>query len=345
MTQPSNQIISFNSVVRYAWRYRVTLTMVTIAATVLTYGITLLITPLFKSTAVIYASSPVNSGKEAIEGTTSYKGIAEFGNEDEAEQLMEVVSSNTVKRKVARQLDLWKHYGIDTLNPLKNYYLDNIISDNIKLSLSKFNALRIEVYDYDKAFSALLANTLAIEADSAYRAARKTRTLAAYEVVKAQMQLAEKEYSSIIDSLAHYRKLGVLDLAEQTRAIYKAKAEAVAQNKMAEVERLNSMLKPLERYSAQNMGLEFRLENTLKEISTLSQNLKVAQVEAEQEIPSIFVIDKAVAPEVKAYPKRALVSIASGIASFVLALFVLMLSSYFKNEILNSGVAESDKKQ
>ncbi len=345
MTQPSNQIISFNSVVRYAWKYRITLTLVTIAATVLTYGITLLITPLFKSTAVIYASSPVNSGKEAIEGTSSYKGIAEFGNEDEAEQLMEVVSSNTVKRKVARQLDLWKHYRIDTLDPLKNYYLDNIISDNIKLSLSKFNALRIEVYDYDKTFSALLANTLATEADSAYRAARRTRTLAALKVVKGQMDLAMSDYYTLVDSIKHYRKLGVFDLPEQTKEIFRAKASAVAQNNQAEINRINGMLDPLERYSAQNMGLELRLVNTLKEISTLSQNLKVAQVEAEQEIPSIFMIDKAVAPEVKAYPKRALVSIASGIASFVLALFVLMLSSYFKNEILNSSVAESDKKQ
>ncbi|HUX55127.1 MAG TPA: Wzz/FepE/Etk N-terminal domain-containing protein [Williamwhitmania sp.] len=345
MTEPSNQIISFNSVVRYAWKYRITLILVTIAATIITYGITQLITPLFKSTAVIYASSPVNSGKEAIEGTASYRGIAEFGNEDEAEQLMEVVSSNTVKRKVASQLNLWEHYGIDTSNPLKNYYLENIISDNIKLSLSRFNALRIEVYDFNPAFSALLANTLATEADSAYRAARKTRTLAAYEVVKAQMLLAEKEYNNVVDSLIHYRKLGVLDLTEQTRAIYRAKAEAVAQNKMEEVERLNSMLKPLERYSAQNMGLEFRLENTLKEISILSQNLKVAQVEAEQDIPSIFVIDKAVAPEIKAYPKRMLISISTGIASFVLALFILMLSSYLKNEIFNSSVAKSDKKQ
>ena len=344
MTESSNQIISFNSVVRYAWKYRITLILLTIVATVATYGITFLITPLFKSTAVIYASSPVNSGKEAIEGSASYRGVAEFGNEDEAEQLMEVVSSITVRQKVTAQLNLWEHYGIDTSNPLKNYYIDNIFADNVKLSLTKFNALKIEVYDFNPTFSALIANTFAANADSAYRAARKVRTQAALKVVETQMRLAESEYNSIVDSIRHYRMLGVFSLDEQTKAIFRAKALAVAQNDQAKVNRINGMLAPLEHYSAQNMGLEFRLENTMKEISLLSQNLKVAQVEAVQDIPSIFVIDKAITPEIKAYPKRMLISFSTGIASFVFALFILMLSSYIKNEILTSNMAESDKK-
>jgi len=335
--------LSFTGIIKNAWQYRYTLILIAVTATAATYGITFLITPEFKTTAVIYPTAPINSSKDALGQTNNYRGLSEFGSEDEAEQLMEVISGNNLRRRVANQLNLWAHYKIDTADRRKNYYFDNIWNKNISLSLSKFNALRIEVYATDPQTAANIANTIATEADSVYRDSRKVRGIAAYKAICASKQMAIKEYTDLVDSLTFYRKLGVLDVPNQVKELYRIKAQNVATGNRERVTRIEKELDALKQYSAKAFGFESRITLKAEEIVTIEESEKVIRLEAEQEIPSIFKIDKAEVPEVKAYPKRALVSISTGIAAFILGLFILLFKSYLTNEVFNTGKPETNR--
>lgn len=329
--------LNFTGIVRVAWQFRYTLILVAAVATIATYGITFLITPLFKTTAVIYPSAPINSSKEVLGQANNYKGLSELGGEDEAEQLMEVVSGNNLRRKVAQRLDLWSYFKIDTTNNRKNYYFDNIWNENVSLSLTKFNALRIEVYDATPATAASIANAVAEEADSTYRAVRKTRAVAAYNAIVATKHLAELEYKQLVDSLGYYRKRGVIDVSNQVKELYRVKAQEVVAGNKERVGRIEKELEVLKQCSAITYGLEGHISYKQKELAAIEENEKIALLEVEQEIPSIFSIDKAEVPEVKTYPRRLLFAIGAGMATFILGLFILMLKSYFSNEVFNSN--------
>ena len=96
-------------------------------------------------------------------------------------------------------------------------------------------------------------------------------------------------------------------------------------------------METLKRFSTTTRSLELRLDYKQKEIADIEANEKVALLEATQEIPSIFNIDKAEVPEVKAYPRRALFAIGAGLATFILGLFIILLNSYLANEVFNTG--------
>lgn len=329
--------LSFSGIIRTAWQFRYTLIITTIVATIATYGITFLITPQFKTTAVIYPTASINSAKELLNQVSSSEGISEFGKEDDAEQLMEVISGNSLRRKVANKINLWEHYKINIEDKKKNYYFDIKWEKNVSLSLTKFNALRIEVYDNNPKTAALIANTIAEEADSAYRNARKERAIAAYNAITNAKKITLEEYQKHVDSLTHFNKLGVINVSQQIKELYRAKAEAIAAGSNDKSTRIERELDALKKYSASVFGLEAYIEAKQTDIIAIEQREKVALLEAMQEIPSIFNIDKAEVPEVKAYPRRALFAIGAGLATFILGLFIILLNSYLANEVFTTG--------
>ena len=335
--------LNFTGIIKHAWQYRFTLILIAATATIATYGISLFITPLFKTTAVIYPTAPINSGKDVLGLANNFKGLSEFGSEEEAEQLMEVVSGNNLRRRVANRLNLWGYYKIDTADTRKNYYFDNIWNENVSLSLTKFNALRIEVYAVDPQTAANIANTIAAEADSSYRASRKIRGIAAHKAIVASKQMAIQEYNNMVDSLSFYRELGVLDVPNQVKELYRIKAQDLAAGNKDRVSRIEKELKTLKHYSAKVFGFESRITLKAEEIVNIETSEKVTLLEAEQEIPSIFNIDKAEVPEVKAYPRRFLVSISAGLAALILGLFILLFKSYLANEVFNTGKSEDNR--
>jgi len=329
--------LSFSGIIKTAWQFRYTLILTAFVATVGTYGITYLIKPQFKTTAVIYPTAPVNSANGILDQASGREGLSEFGTEDEAEQLMEVVSGNNLRRRVAERANLWEHYNINIADKKKNYYFDIKWEKNISLSLTKFNALRIEVYDTDPKTAALIANTIAEEADSSYRNARKARAIAAYTAITNTKKLTIDEYQKHIDSLTYYNKLGVINVSQQIKELYRAKAEAIAAGNSDKNTRIERELDALKKYSASVFGLEAYIEAKQSDIIATERRERVARLEAMQEIPSIFNIDKAEVPEVKAYPRRALFAISAGLATFILGLFIILLNSYLANEVFNTN--------
>lgn len=329
--------LSFSGIIKTAWQFRYTLILTAFVATVGTYGITFLITPQYKTAAVIYPTASINSAKGLLNQASSSEGLSEFGTEDEAEQLMEVVSGNNLRRMVANKINLWDHYKINIADKKKNYYFDIKWEKNVSLSLTKFNALRIEVYDTDPKTAALIANTIAEEADSSYRKARKARAIAAYTAITNTKKLTIDEYQKHIDSLTYYNKLGVINVNQQIKELYRAKAEAIAAGNSDKNTRIERELDALKKYSASVFALESYITAKQSHIISIEQSEKIALLEVMQEIPSIFNIDKAEVPEVKAYPRRALFAIGAGLATFILALFIILLNSYLANEVFNTG--------
>ena len=78
----------------------------------------LFITPLYKSTVVIYPTSSNSTSKVLISTTyQSEKDIMNFGEDEQTEQMLQVLNSNRVRDKVISRFNLMEHYKI---NPPEN---------------------------------------------------------------------------------------------------------------------------------------------------------------------------------------------------------------------------------
>ena len=72
------------------------------------------ITPLFKSSAVLYPTSSNSISKVLISTTFSTdKDIMNFGEDEQTEQMLQVLNSNKVRDKVIERFNLMEHYEID----------------------------------------------------------------------------------------------------------------------------------------------------------------------------------------------------------------------------------------
>ena len=71
------------------------------------------ITPLYKSTTIIYPTSSNSISKVLISTTyQSEKDIMNFGEDEQTEQMLQVLNSNRVRDKVISRFNLMEHYKI-----------------------------------------------------------------------------------------------------------------------------------------------------------------------------------------------------------------------------------------
>ena len=98
----------------YQWRKP--LVIFTLIASVLAAVVSspLIITPKIKSTAVIYPAT-TNSISQAllVEHNPYRKDVLEFGEELEAERLLQILNSDEMQSRIIEEFNLFEHYEIE----------------------------------------------------------------------------------------------------------------------------------------------------------------------------------------------------------------------------------------
>ena len=97
----------------YQWRKP--LVIFTFVASILAavFSSPLIITPKFKSTAIIYPTT-TNSISQAllVEHNPYRKDVLEFGEELEAERLLQILNSDEMQNRIIEEFNLFEHYDI-----------------------------------------------------------------------------------------------------------------------------------------------------------------------------------------------------------------------------------------
>ena len=103
------------------WAKRKILIIVTSAGLVVSTLVAFLMTPLYRSTAIVFpaATSTVSFSEQRNAKASSM----DFGEEEQAEQLIQILQSSKVRDKVVQQFDLMKHYEIEPDDANKHYKL------------------------------------------------------------------------------------------------------------------------------------------------------------------------------------------------------------------------------
>jgi uncharacterized protein involved in exopolysaccharide biosynthesis len=317
----------------FKWRKPLFIVMIAALAGSWFFSLPWFITPKYKSTVILFPAG-TNSVSKALLSDQQAKGqdLMAFGEDEQAEQLMQILNSNKIRDKIIKRYNLMEHYGIDSNSRYKFSRLFAEYEKNITFRRTQYMAVQITVLDSDPQLAANIANTIAELLDSTKNDMQRQRSVQGLKIVEAEYTALQKEMQGIIDSLIALGALGVNDVEYQSQVLNQQFAIALMNGNTRAVAALQKKLDVLGKYGGIYMSLKNALEFKTEQLTLLQTKLKEAKVDAQEDLPQKFIVSDAYKAEKKSYPIRWLVMLVSTLSALFLTIIVIMVIEKISDE-------------
>ena len=304
------------------------------------------ITPLFKSTTIIYPTSSNSISKVLISTTyQSEKDIMNFGEDEQTEQMLQVLNSNRVRDKVISRFNLMEHYNIKPDSKYPYTKLNKLYDARIKFRRTEYNAVKITVLDSDAALSARIANEIAEIFDSTMNQMQKEVAVKAFRLVEEEYTTLWNEMHQLEDSLNTLRKLGVFDYESQVEMLSQQMAVELGKGNTQGINNIQKQLDILAEYGGASYAINERLDNDRLQLSLVKSKYEEAKMDATQDIPHKFVVTSAFQAERKSYPIRWIIVVVTVLSTFLLLIFCIVFydrsKDFFRREAEKNSVVKT----
>jgi capsular polysaccharide biosynthesis protein len=307
------------------------------------------ITPLYKSTTVIYPTSSNSISKVLISTTyQSDKDLMNIGEDEQTEQMLQVLNSNRVRDKVISRFNLMEHYNIKANSKYPITKLNKLYDARIKFRRTEYNAVKITVLDADAALSARIANEIAEIFDSTMNQMQKEVAIEAFRIVEQEYNTLVDEMNRLEDSLNTLRRLGVFDYESQVEMLTQQMAVELGRGNTQGINNIQKQLDVLAEYGGASYAINERLDNDRLQLSLVKSKYEEAKVDATEFIPHKFVVTSAFQAERKSYPVRWIILVVTVLSTFLLLIFCIVVydrsKDFFCHEA-EKGAASKEKKK
>ena len=335
----NNERYSFNSndLIYKIFHYKKPLLITTLIGAIASIVVSFLITPLYRSSVIVYPAPSLSISQELIATKDAAKKESVYGEDKETEQILQVLNSDELRTKIIKKYDLWKHYDIDSANV--KYPNDKMLKKyqkRISYKRTEYMAVEISVLDANPDTAALMANDIATLIDTVMNQMEHKRAKEALNIVEYEYKAKEEQINMFKDSLRKIMEKGIYDYESQSEVVNEAYAQAVASGNTKGAERIKEQLDTLAKYGAAYVSLRDFLEFESEQLSALNQKYKEAKVDAEQILTHYFVVNKATKSDKKAKPKRAVIvalsTLATFIFTFIALIFIELVKDYRRQE-------------
>ena len=336
MNNNQNEEFKLDSVnlLRFLWLRKMPILIVTILAAIasMIFSGPAFIAPKYKSTVVLFPISTNSISKALLTQNQAPKqDILQFGEEENAEQLLQILNSSIIRDKIIFKYDLMKHYDIDANGKFPRTLLFKEFSSNIKFRRTENMAVEIAVMDINADTAALIANDISELLDSTKIAMQKERALKGFRIVEAEYMSLLADMKLKEDSLTLLRKKGVHDYETQAEMINMQLAIEIARNpNSVAVKALKAELDTLAIYAGPYVSIRDGLEYEKKHLTEIKAKYDEAKVDAFEELPQTFKVDKAYPAEKKTYPVRWLIVVVSTFGTFLFMIFLMIIMDNLK---------------
>ncbi len=327
MNQKKEFDFNFIDIVSLVWKYRKHLLIITLSAAILSaiFSSPFFITPKFESEVIFYPTT-INSIGNAMFTDLTQRQVdpLAFGEEEEAENALQLLNSSALQERIVRNFDLINHYDIDMDGGSPQTDLGREMKSNIKFSRTRHLAVAINVLDEDAGKAAEIANGIGALYDSVKTEIQRQVSLEALTIIEDEFKGKEKDVFELRQKLQGLGKKGITNYEEQSRAIaeelYKVRA------KSATGRRLQAVQDKLAEYAGEFTYLNETLILELESLSKLRKRYEKAKVDVEKTLPQKFILTSALPAEKKTYPVRWLiVLLVTGAVGFFSVLVLLVM--------------------
>jgi capsular polysaccharide biosynthesis protein len=307
------------------------------------------ITPLYKSTTVIYPTSSNSISKVLISTTyQSDKDLMNIGEDEQTEQMLQVLNSNRVRDKVINRFNLMEHYNIKANSKYPITKLNKLYDARIKFRRTEYNAVKITVLDADAALSARIANEIAEIFDSTMNQMQKEVAIEAFRIVEQEYNTLVDEMNRLEDSLNTLRRLGVFDYESQVEMLSQQMAVELGRGNTQGINNIQKQLDVLAEYGGASYAINERLDNDRLQLSLVKSKYEEAKVDATEFIPHKFVVTSAFQAERKSYPVRWIILVVTVLSTFLLLIFCIVVydrsKDFFRHEAEKEAASKEKKK-
>ena len=333
----NNEFNSF-SLISYIWKWRKLFLIVCFIAGVLTIIFThrSIIRPQFTATTIIYAPR-TNSVSKILTNETNVNerlDIKAYAIEEETEQMMAILNSRELQDVLIERYDLVNYYGINVNKKAWRAKLYATITGAINIKRTQYGAISISVTDWSPERAAIMANDIASELDTIKNRIERERAFAVCKALEVQIKEAEIQRRIITDSLDRLAEKGIFVTDYQVERVMQQYAIAIAQGNTAGVQRLQKEIEKLEKWGHEANALRREQFYISDQIAFTKMKLLNAQMDAAGTVPVKFVLQKAVAPDKKSYPKKIIIGVLVEVATFILTLMILLFIDAIQKEMV-----------
>ena len=315
--------------IQFIWKKKKPILIITVIAAIVSIVVSFLITPLYLSSAIVF---PAASGNVSFDAQRNVKAAAmDFGEEEQAEQLVQILQSSRIKDRLVKKYDLLADYDISENDPNKYYKLNKAYYGNFSFNRTRFGSIQIDVLDKDPEKAAAMANDIVDLIDTVKNEMIRERTIPAFEINLRKKKQMEHERDSLLTRLEDLAQLGVLP--NDVRAtLYQALVDSKSPAEKTEIQRkldINS------KYGSVYDGLEYQRNEKIVKIEDFRVSYEQAESDANAKFNHKFVVEKAVVADRKEKPKRMIIVLVSTIGGFIFGLFFLLIQQRLKELKLN----------
>lgn len=322
----SSYDINSSGILDFMRRRRNVLIVTSLLAFISSIIFSLLIEDKYESSVILFPSTTTSISR-ALLNSENYKekDFLEFGEEEEAEQLIQILRSDEIRSHIIQKFDLMNHYDIDPESEYKQTKLINQYQGNIDFFRTNFMSVKIEVLDTDPQYAADIANEIARMVDQVRDRMLKKKAKQGFVIVEKEYNTLVGEINRIEDTLNMIRQLGVQDYETQVEVLSEQYGAAVVKGNMKAAKILENKLDTISKYGGKYLSLVQQMEYEREKLSDLRAKYSEARVNAEATIDHTFIVNNAYASERASYPIRWLIVVASTIATFLFTMIVLIL--------------------
>ncbi|MEJ6583986.1 MAG: Wzz/FepE/Etk N-terminal domain-containing protein [Crocinitomicaceae bacterium] len=303
----------------FIWRKRKTILIITGIAMITSLVISLFLTPIFKSTAIVFpaATSTVSFSEQRNAKASSM----DFGEEEQAEQLVQILQSSRIRNRIVHQFDLMNHYEIAPEDVNKNYKLGKAWENHISFTRTRYGSIEIAVFDRDKELASAIANKIVDLIDTVKNEMVRERTVPAFEISQRKRDMLNAEMNAVLAQMDSLSQLGVVSIEGRANLF-----SAYNQSK-SESDRtfFKNQIDMNLRYGATFDGLETMRDEKIIKLSKFEDAYEQSESDANTNFNHKFVVEPAVVADKKDKPKRLTIVLLSTIGAFIFSVFALLI--------------------
>ena len=250
----------------------------------------------------------------------------DFGEEEQAEQLVQILQSSRIRDKVVTEFDLMKHYEINANGANKYFKLNEAYNNHISFNRTRFGSIRIDVLDENPALAAKIANKIVDLIDTVKNEMIAERTVPAFKVNERKLAQMKRDRDAILRKLDSLADLGVIALDVRSN-LFQAYVDSKNPEDRAE---LKKKIDVNMKYGAMYDGLEYMRNEKIVKIEDFNISYEQAESDANTKFNHKFIVERAVKADKKEKPKRSVIILVSTVAAFFIGLFSLLLWEKYK---------------
>jgi len=283
-------------------KWKIHIILIAIFAAVIAGAASYLITPLYKSTAVLY---PVNLGT--------------FSDENETEQMLQFLQSNDIKFQLIEKLNLDKHYNVSKSDTLYKTYMFAKINERISFSKTEFESVKISVLDQVPDTAVMIVNEIIALYNKEVQSLHRNKYKELLDIKQNEIKNKNIELDSLRKRINYLRnEYGLLDydnqVKELTRVYYKSGSKSAKET-----------LDNLKLHGGEYKKLDINITKEQKVLARIKLEYEKVNTEYHKEITFAHIVEKPFAADKKTKPVRWLIVLLSVIGSVILSMIAITI--------------------